>query len=219
MKNRLIFCFYFSCFSCFSQDGFNEFMLWTKVGVNGKITKKLNWSTEVNTRFIPGIQTFFPEIGLSYKVTKWFRPSVDYRLVFDKNKYGNFLSSSRINLNASFRQKVKRFYFGVRLRYQSSFSKKTTSKYNSDFDQAFRFRPNIEYKIKKTWFTPVISFEWFLNPAYGPDRGLTKTRLALGTKINLKGPHEASIKYQVDNRVDFSRGRRFVFSMGYTYKL
>ena len=152
MKNRLIFCFYFSCFSCFSQDGFNEFMLWTKVGVNGKITKKLNWSTEVNTRFIPGIQTFFPEIGLSYKVTKWFRPSVDYRLVFDKNKYGNFLSSSRINLNAAFRHKIKRFSAGLRLRYQSSFSRKINTEYNSDFDQAFRFRPSIEYKIKKTWF-------------------------------------------------------------------
>lgn len=197
-------------------------MLWTKVGVRGKITKKLNWSTEVNTRFIPGVQTFFPEFGLSYKVTKWFQPSIDYRFVFDKNKYGNFLSSSRINLNAAFKHKIKRFSVGLRLRYQSSFSRKisgTNIDYNSDFDQAFRFRPNIEYKIKKTWFTPVISFEWFVNPVDGPDRGLTKTRLAIGTKINLKGPHEASIKYQVDNRADFSRGRRFVFSMGYTYKL
>ena len=197
-------------------------MLWTRVGVNGKITKKLNWSTEINTRFLPGVQTFFPEFGLSYKATKWFRPSIDYRFVFDKDKYGNFLSSSRININTSFKHKIKRFFVGLRLRYQSSFSRKTSGiniDYNSDFDQAFRIRPNIDYKIKKTWFTPGVGFEWFLNPVYGPERGVTKTRLSIGTKINLKGPHEASVKYQIDNRADFRRGRRFVFSLGYTYKL
>ena len=216
MKKVLLFCFCFFYFSSFSQD---EFMLWTKVGVGGKVAKKLSWSTEVNTRFFPGVQTFFPEFGLNYKVTKWFRPSIDYRFVFDKNKYGNFLSSSRINLNAAFRHKIKRFSAGLRLRYQSSFSRKINTEYNSDFDQAFRFRPSIEYKIKKTWFTPGVSFEWFLNPAFGPDRGLTKTRLSIGTSINLKGPHEMSFKYLIDKRTDYSRGRRFVLSMGYTYKL
>jgi hypothetical protein len=208
----------FLVFSLFSKAQ-DEFMIWTEIGAKGKITKDLGWNADINTRFVPGVETFFPQVGLSYKVTKWFKPSIEYRFIIDKNKYGNYKSSSRLNFNLAFKHDVKRFYGSLRVRYQSSFNKVNSEEYDGDFDQAFRFKPAIEYKIRKSRFIPGVSAEWFLNPAYGPNRGITKIRLAAGTKIELKGPHEISVKYQIDKKLrNYSAGMRHVVSLGYGYK-
>lgn len=216
MRRLILFIFLSFSFISTSQD---EFMIWTEIGAKGKIVDKLGWTADINTRFIPGVQTFFPQVGINYKVTKWFKPSVEYRFIIDENKYGNYKTSSRLNFNLAFKHDVKRFYGSLRVRYQSSFNKVNSEEYDGDFDQAFRFKPAVEYKIKKSRFIPGISAEWFLNPAYGPNRGITKLRIAAGTIVELKGPHEISIKYQLDKKLrDYSAGMRHVISVGYGYK-
>ena len=65
--------------------------VWTETGVKGSLTKKLDWGVELTTRFgANGVETFFPQVSLKYKVSKWARVSVDYRAISDKNKYGNY---------------------------------------------------------------------------------------------------------------------------------
>jgi hypothetical protein len=221
MKGFILLVFFFFSFTSSPQSRDpDEFMVWTEVGVKGKIVKNFVWNADINTRFVPGVQAFFPQIGLSYKIAPWLKPSVEYRFIIDENKYSNYKSSSRLNFNLRFKQDVKRFYGSLRVRYQSSFSSVNSGEYDGDFDQAFRFKPAIEYKIRKSRFIPGVSLEWFLNPAYGPSRGLTKFRLMGGTKIELLGPHEASIKYQLDKKMgNYKSGMRHVLSVGYCYNL
>lgn len=216
MRSLLVFLFLTFSFISISQD---EFMVWTEIGAKGKIVKKLGWKADINTRFIPGVQTFFPQVGINYKVTKWFKPSIEYRFIIDKNKYGNFKASNRLNFNLAFKHDIKRFYGSMRVRYQYGFDRVNSEDYDGDFDQAFRFKPAVEYKIKKSRFIPGVSAELFLNPAYGPNRGFTKVRFAAGTIIELKGPQEVSIKYQLDKKLrNYSAGMRHVISLGYNYK-
>ena len=87
MRGLILFIFLSFSFISTSQD---EFMIWTEIGAKGKIVKKLGWTADINTRFVPGVETFFPQVGVNYKVTKWFKPSIQYRFVIDKNKYGNY---------------------------------------------------------------------------------------------------------------------------------
>ena len=197
-------------------------MVWAKIGAKGKVMKKLTWNGELNSRMGGnGVETFFPQVGFEYKVKKWFRPSIEYRFIIDKNKYGNHKASSRINLNANFKKELNKFGLGFRLRYQYAFNRLSSQEYDADFDQAFRFKPTIEYKIKGKIYTPVISGEFYYDPIYGPQGpGFTKLRMAFGTKLNLKGPHSMAIKYQFDKKFNsYEDGVRHVLAISYAYKL
>lgn len=200
-------------------------MAWAKVGVSGDVIKKVDWSLEVSTRFDnQGVATFFPQAGLEYKLKKWFKPSVEYRFIADRNKYGNYKSSHRVNVNANFKKEIiKRLDIGLRVRYQYAFQQfyVTNYSYDADFDQAFRFKPEISYDIKGSMFKPELSTELFYNPALGKGgRQFSKVRFAVGTKIDLDGPHGLSVKYQFDKKFrDYEAGTRHVVAVSYEFKL
>ena len=199
-------------------------MVWTELGLHGDLFKKSDWALEANTRFNDnGVATFFPQLGIDYKVSKWFKPSLDYRFLVDKNKYGNYKSSHRINVNLNFKTKiVKRLYVGTRVRYQYGFQQfGAPTSYNDDFDQAFRVKPSVSYDINNSIFTPTFSAEWFYNPELGENgRQFTKIRIGIGSKLELSGPHNVSFKYQIDKRFNnFKSGLRHVASFSYEYEI
>lgn len=199
-------------------------MAWAKVGVTGSIIKKMDWSVDLSTRFnSQGVATLFPQAGIEYKLKKWFKPSVEYRFIADRNKYGNYKSSHRVNINANFKKKiVKRLDVGLRVRYQYAFKQfGAPDTYDADFDQAFRFKPGVYYDIKGSIFSPTLSSEFFYNPTLGEGgRQFSKMRFAVGTKINLNGPHGLSVKYQFDKKFrDYKAGTRHVVAVSYEFKL
>ena len=208
-----------------SSFGQNDYMMaWAKVGLRGDIVKKTDWMVNISTRFDnQGVATFFPQAGIEYKVKKWFKPSVEYRFLVDRNKYGNYKSSHRINLNANFKKSViKRLALGVRLRYQYAFKQFSGSEaYDADFDQAFRFKTSVTYDIKGSVFSRTVTSEFFYNPELGKNgRQFTKVRFAAGTKIELDGPHSLSIKYQFDKKLrNYAAGVRHVIAISYEFKL
>lgn len=199
----------------------HEFQVWTEVGVSGKVVKRLGWSADINSRFgASGLETFFPQIGFKYKVKKWFRPSIDYRFILDKDRYGNMLSGHRINFNANFEKGVDRFEIDARFRYQYAFNRLGNSTdFDPDLDQAFRLKGAVKYDVDNSIFTPLMSAELFYNPQFGPDQGFSKIRLAFGTSFELDGPHKVSAKYQLDKRFEYGRDLRHVISVSYGYKL
>jgi Protein of unknown function (DUF2490) len=219
MRLTIAFLFFLS-FSAYSQ---HDFMVWTELGVKGKIVKKLGWTADINTRFGgEGVETFFPQVGINFKVKKWFKPSIEYRFIVDKNKYGNYKGSNRLNINASFKKEgVARFNLGFRVRYQYAFNRISGDSYDADFDQALRFKPSIEYDINNSVITPVVSAEFFYDPSYGPfGPDFSKMRMGIGAKLELDSPHGVSFKYQFDKKFhDYSANLRHVISLSYIYKI
>jgi len=218
MKHLAFIIFFLAGVSANAQ---HETMVWTEVGVSGKIMKRLKGSFEINSRFgASGLETFFPQLGFKYKVEKWFRPSIDYRFILDKDRYGNMLSGHRINFNANFEERVERFELEGRVRYQYSFNRLASSEsFDPDLDQAWRFKGEVKYDIDNSFFSPLLSTELFYNPRFGEDRGFDKIRIAVGTSLELDGPHKVSVKYQLDKRFEFGRDLRHVLSVSYGYKL
>lgn len=199
----------------------SEGMFRAAAGVTGKISKPIGWSADLNSRFNDnGLETFFPQVGISYKVSKWFKPSVDYRFLIDKNKYGNYKLMNRINLNLKFKHSIDRLGFGFRIRYQFAFKGLSSiSEYDPDFDQAFRFKPSFSYNLKSSIFTPQLSAEFFVNPNFVPyEQRFAKFRFALGTGINLKGPNEINLKYFVEERLNKDL-LRHVIQVSFTHRL
>ena len=218
MRILILFCLIGCSTVTHAQD---EFQLWTEVGAKGDIIKKMDWFVDVKSRFgNVGLNSLLPEAGINYKVTKWFKPSVSYRLILEPNKYGNYKAAHRINFNANLKKGVKRFELGLRARYQYVVSGRGGQEYDSDFDQAIRVKPSIEYDINNSIFTPKVSTEFYYDPIFGPEgRRFTKIRFAIGSSLELDGPHSFSFKYQIDKWLhDYSRGLRHVLSVSYGYK-
>ncbi len=201
----------------------HEFEYWTEVGVEGRIVKKLDWALDLNVRFDDnGLQTFFPQPGISYKLTKWFKPSVEYRFLIEKNNAGNFKSSSRININGLFDKSFdKRLKLTARLRYQFVPQLNvTTNAYDPDFDQAIRLKPKIEYDINDFKLTPELSAEFFYNPTYGPDgRQFSKIRYAGGFSVDTNNPHSITLLYRLDYLIrQHDEDLSHIISLSYSYE-
>ncbi len=220
MKNSFfIILFLTVTFTSFSQN--NDYMLWTKIGVKGKLNKQFSYAGTINTRFGgEGVETFFPQVGVEYRLMKWLRPSIEYRFIIDKNKYGNYKTSNRLNFNVELGKKVSRFNIGFRIRYQYAFNRISQQEYNPDFDQAFRFKPSVEYNIKGSKLSPFITSEFFYDPQFGPNgRRFTKIRVGVGSKLNLKGPHTVGFRYQFDKKFNFKDRYRHVIALSYSYRI
>jgi hypothetical protein len=211
------------CLPLFTLSQQSSGKSWTSIGVKGKIIKDLDWAASFTAR-IGGSndQIYFPQASIKYKVTKWFRPSLDYRAIFSLNNFGNYSFTNRLNLNAEFKHILNRFSLSARVRYQYSFDKLiSTSEYDSEYDQAIRFKPQISYDINNSFITPVVSVEWFYNPAFGPlGQRFTKYRAFVGVDFEFDSPHEVSIGYMFDQQINRpSPSRKHILSINYAYNL
>ena len=217
---RLFVLFFFLPLFSFCQ---NSSKLWTELGVEGRITKKWHWGAEVNTRFGDnGVETFFPQVSIEYRLKKWLRPSIDYRFIADKKKQGYYDYNHRINCNLSFKLPVERFVFKARIRYQYAFDRLGNSEfYEPEFDNAVRLKIGGEYDVNDFILTPVIHGEAFYDPSYGPyGRQINKLRLFAGVKSDFSRAHSFSIGYMYDNRINLPNPRtRHIVNIGYTYQL
>lgn len=220
MYKFILLCCFGPLFS-FSQG---EGKVWLETGVKGEITKKLDWGVELTTRFgSNGLETYFPQATLKYKVTKWFRPSIDYRAIFDKSKNGNYAFANRINFNANFKFLAKRFSLGGRIRYQYAFDRigSLSNTYEVEFDQAIRIKPEVSYDINNSILSPLVSVEFFYDPNFGPyGQRFSKYRIFAGVDLELEGPHEISFGYLFDQKIQVPNPRtRHVLNLSYAYNL
>jgi hypothetical protein len=202
--------------------GQSEGKVWTEIGVKGSITKKMDWGLAITNRFgSDGLETIFPQATIKYKVTDWFKPSIDYRAVMKLDKFNNYGFSNRLNFNTEFKHSLSRFTGSVRIRYQYSFDNKANTKYDAEFDQAIRFKPEISYDINKSIFTPSISVEYFYNPNVGPQgRTFTKYRAFIGVDLEINSPHGFSIGYILDRGMNFvSHKTKHILTLSYAYDL
>jgi hypothetical protein len=218
MKSFLVLLVIFLQFGfLYSQS--TVFQVWNELGVSGKLTKDFSYGVDLSTRYgSDGLGTIFPQLSLKYKLNKYVRVSVDYRLIGKKELNGNFLTSQRVNGNLHFSYGIKRHSFGFRTRYQYSFNK-LVGPYESEFDQAFRFKPSYAYDINNSIFTPNFSCEFFYNPLTGENgKQFTRIRYYVGVEMELDGPHNVELGYYYDQKIQIANPvNRSILNLSYTY--
>lgn len=209
-----------NCFAFQAQQ--HLFQVWAETGIDGKINKRWDYSVDWTNRFGgSALQTTFGQASVRFKVTKWFKPSIDYRWIGNREDNTNYTYNHRINGNLNFSHEIKRLSMSLRLRYQYSFSSLVVGAYEPEFDKAIRTKPSFTYDIPKFPLQPTASVEFFYNPSRTVlGQRFTKIRYYVGLKLDIKGPHGFEFGYLLDQRINLP-GEVFkhCLSLNYTYSI
>lgn len=197
-----------------------EQQVWIETGAKYNLTKKLGASLDLTQRYgYDGLGTLFPQVSFRYKVSSWFRPSLDYRLILSKSNAEIYDASQRINANLQFSHTYKRFDLGLRIRYQYSFDRLSES-YDSEFDQAWRIRPGAKYNIKGLPITPEMRAEFFYNPLNSINgKMFNRIRYFAGTAIELKHNQGIELGLSFDQWINGIPKKRLMYSVSYMISL
>lgn len=194
----------------FSAEGSRKFL-----------DKKLTTSAELNARFdkFSQLDKFFPSVTVKYKVTKWFKPGIEYRYIVGRNKWGNYPGGHRLNFNGNLVKDFDKFKVKLRGRYQYSFDAfGSTENYQPEFDNAFRVKPSVVINLKGD-YTPYVNAEWFYSMRNAPlGRRINKFRTAVGTDIKLSKKHSIDVKYMFDTELNVPNPeRRHILGVSYGF--
>lgn len=172
------------CNATFSQKKtkvINDFESWSSIGFTYKPIKKLTLGVEQNLRLKENsatIEKYFTQFNADYKIIKRFEIGIGYRFVRTQDENylpnSNYENSGRFNLDASFKNSVKRFSYAVRSRYQSKEDDISST-------ETLRFRSEIGYNFKKWKLDPEFSGEIF----YRINDSFNNYRLTLSTNIDI----------------------------------
>lgn len=197
------------------------FQVWNEAGVSYKFDKKQSFAFDLTTRHTAGgLQTIFPQVSYKYKVNKNIRPSIDYRLISDRNQEGNMTLQHRLNANLQFNQELERLQLGLRLRYQFS-TNRLADNFEPEFGQALRIKPSFAYDLSNTDLEPQVSMEFFSGPMDGQvGFHMNRIRWSVGFGYTFEGPHTVEIAYLYDQRINSpSALNRAILSISYGYSL
>ena len=197
-----------------------EQQVWIETGAKYNLTKKIGVSLDLTQRYgYDGLGTLFPQVSFRYKVSSWFRPSLDYRIILSKSNAEIYDASQRINANLQFSHTYKRFDLGLRIRYQYSFQR-ISAAYDSEFDQAWRIKPSVQYNINGFPINPSLSAEFFYNPENSANgKQFNRIRYYAGTTIELKRNQGIALGMFFDQWINGIPRKRLVYSLSYMISL
>lgn len=219
MRNFIFVLLFLPAFS-WGQNS-TVFQVWNEVGLSYKLDKKQSLAFDLTTRHDAlGIQTYFPQISYRYKVSKFFKPSIDYRYIGTRTNEGNYTYQHRLNANLQFTHELNRLLLGLRMRYQYS-SNRLAANFEPEFGQALRIKPSLAYDLKKSNLEPQISAEFFSGPMDGQNGyQLNRIRWSIGLGYAINSAHALEINYLYDQRIS-SPGtlNRAILNFSYGYNL
>lgn len=197
-----------------------EQQVWLETGVKYNLNKKIGASIDLIQRYgYSGLETIFPQVSFRYKLKKWVRPSIDYRLVYSKSNSEEYHASHRVNGNLQFSHTLQRFDVGLRIRYQYSFNR-LNANYDAEFDQAWRIKPSVQYNIKGVPLTPEFSAEFFYNPENNAKGNqFNRIRYYGGTDINLPKNQTLGLGFYMDQWINVLPKKRVMYSLSYSIGL
>ena len=217
MIRLIVFCLIIGMTS-FAQR--NQLNFWNEVGLDYSISKKDYTSLSLSSRWDDyGCFKLFPEVSIGSEILNDFKFELDYRFIKNREEFGKYSNSNRWNFNLKYGFKWDRIKMNVRIRYQLGRAGSSNQNYDPDFDNAWRLKPQISYKKKKSKFTYSAGLETFYNPKFGPDgRQINKLRYAIGLDYKLTRQQSVIAGFNYDQYINaFDKSNRLIFKFGYNF--
>ena len=209
-KHTILIFLLISCAGgAFSQEITNDFQTRTDVKLSyeplDKLTLSLNPEIRWDESFV--VSKYMLQTDISYKPLKGLTLGGSYRFIINPRTTKATEYLHRFALFTSYKKKVERFEPSLRVKYTN---------YTEDISlgEFLRYRAKLEYDIKGSKITPLISAEAFHDISGGQ---IYKMRYALGAEYKINKKSSIGLGYMLDYYMLDYRNKHII-KLGYKYK-
>lgn len=198
----------FICMAHFSWGQNKDFGFWTGLKVSKALNKDWKTFAEIQSRFSQNgshWRSIFVQGGVNRDFSKWYNLGTVYRYT----QFGDF-DVHRLDIDNSFKYKVHKNTFELRLKYQNSW---VTHKVKG---QRFRVRFKYRLKLNKKW-KPYFKAQYFYSRKYDY-QGWNQQRYTVGVvaRVAKKNYLDVFYTYQFEQNVSYPSQD---YILGLKYKL
>jgi hypothetical protein len=196
---------------------------WNAIGLKYKLNKKITFDLEQHLRYKEDfslIDEYFTQFETGYKFAKNFELVGGLRFIRENDTEGKlqgYENHFRFQIDLKYEHKIQNLSVGYRFRYQNK-------NYLDEDDvarQNFRFKTDLEYKIKKWPLDPNFSAEIFNRYRNdGESNGFSKYRLTFGTSLKVKKIGKFKFYYRIEKELNVDIPETLkIIGLKYTYTI
>lgn len=226
MLNRIIFTLGL-IISFFAQGQMIDAHLWTGVGVNASLNKKIELGYKTQARLyknISSLRVYYNQLGGSYKLAKGLKVGMAYRFSRKKKKDTYFASENRFVFDLTYGYKINDIglKLSARARYQTAFDrlKPINDIIYPNIANKFRIKFTAKYKYKDfKRVQPYVSYEFFKSLDSQPLEFSLAQRYAVGLFLDLPYKNELKLGYIYQKNNGNIIEIRHIYMIQYAYNL
>jgi hypothetical protein len=197
--------------------------LWMGVGIEKDINKKISLQLEEELRLnenISDVKSFYTDLGIRYKIFKSVKVGVNYRFIKRNSAEGFYNSGNRFYSNIAVKQKLDRFTFGFRTRYQVEYEKANTSENSLIPDKYNRNKFSLSYNIKNSKLNPFVEYELYIPLNYNSELLIDKERYTAGIKCKVNKKSSLKLYYRIQKEKNITNPlNSYIVGVNYSYSL
>jgi hypothetical protein len=198
----------------------SDFQFWPQVQIGYNLNDRFKLSLEEEVRFrenVSQVKKELTDLGITYKINKTLRVSINYRLelTFKNPDEGEWRSG--LYADIMFRQKIQRFQFDYRCRFQSPRIESISEVSTLDQWLINRHKAGLQYDIKGIPLIPKIEAEIFVPFSKQEPLFIEAYRLWAGLAYSINKKNEISLRFGIEQEVNVADPwRAYVLGVGYS---
>ena len=192
-----------------SQSVTNDFQTRTEVKLSFKPLDKLTLSLNPEVRWDESLQVdkYMLESKISYEPVKGLSLGGSYRFIINPRTTKSTEYLNRFALFTSYKKKIERFEPSLRVKY-------TNYTEELSLGEFLRYRAKLEYDIKGSKITPMLSAEAFHELS---GNQIYKMRYSLGAEYKINKKSSIGLGYMLDYYMTDYQNKHII-KVGYKYK-
>ena len=198
----------------------SDFQFWPQVQVGYNLSDRFKLSLDEEVRFRENasqVRKELTDLGITCKMNKALRFGISYRLELTFKNPDESAWRNGLYVDIMFRQKMQRFQFDYRCRFQSPKIEAISEVPSLDQWLINRHKASLQYNIKGTPLTPEIEAEIFVPFSKQEALMIDGYRLWTGLAYSLNKRNEISLKFGIEQEVNVPDPlRAYILGVGYS---
>jgi hypothetical protein len=201
----------------------SDFQFWPGIQVGYNLPGRFSMSLAEEVRFKENssqVKKELTDVGIAYKITKSLRLGINYRRELNYKNPDQSAWRNGLYMDIMFRQKIQRFQFDYRCRFQSPRLETLTELSSLNQWLINRHKASLQYNIKGIPLNPFIEGEIFIPISKTEELMISEYRLWAGLAYSINKRNVISLKYGIQQEVNVADPlRAYVLSLGYSFNI
>jgi hypothetical protein len=198
----------------------SDFQFWPQVQIGYNLSDRFKLSLEEEVRFrenVSQVKKELTDLGVTFKINKALRIGIKYRLELAFQNPDESAWRSGLYGDIMFRQKLDRFMFDYRCRFQSARIETLSEVSSVNNWMTNRHKASLQYDIKGIPLIPEIEAEIFIPFSKVDPLMIDEYRLWAGLAYALNKRNEISLKFGIQQEVNVADPwRAYILGFGYS---